>query len=59
MTSVFQAKKSTLTMPARRLNQCFLWSGDEAAPTPSTQVMPNIVEGHEIEAFAEIEEVEL
>jgi hypothetical protein len=33
--------------------------GDETAPLPSTQVLTQIAEGHEIEAFAKIEEVEL
>jgi hypothetical protein len=56
---VFQAQKTTLTMPPRRINQRLLRPGDKATPLPSTQTLPHITEGHEIEAFAEIEEVEL
>jgi hypothetical protein len=33
--------------------------GDEATPLPSTQTLSDIVEGHKIEAFTKIEEVEL
>jgi hypothetical protein len=46
-------------MPPRRVNQHLSRPGDEAAPLPSTQTLPAIDEGHEIEAFIEIEEVEL
>jgi hypothetical protein len=46
-------------MPPRRVSQHLLWLGDEAATLPSTQALPHIAEGHEIEAFDEIEEVKL
>jgi hypothetical protein len=56
---VFQARKNTLTMPPRRISQRLSRSGDEAASLPSTQALPHIAEGQEIEAFTEIKEVEL
>jgi hypothetical protein len=57
--TIFQAKKITLMMPPRRLSQRLLRLGDEATLAPSTQVLPDITEGQEIEAFAKIEEIEL
>jgi NADH dehydrogenase/NADH:ubiquinone oxidoreductase subunit G len=33
--------------------------GDEAAPLPSTQALPDIAKGQDIEAFTKIKEVEL
>jgi hypothetical protein len=46
-------------MPPRRLNQRPSQPGDEAAPTPSTQVLPDIAKGQEIKEFIKIKEVEL
>jgi hypothetical protein len=40
------------------VSQCVSRLGDEAAPLPSTKTLPHIIDGHEIEAFIEIEEVE-
>jgi hypothetical protein len=56
---VSYAQKNTLTMPPRRISQRLSWPGEETEPLPSTQTLPNIDEGHEIEAFAKIKEVEL
>jgi hypothetical protein len=55
--TVFQARKTTLTMPPRRISQHLSRPG--ATPLPSTQVLLDIAEGQEVEAFTEIEEVEL
>jgi hypothetical protein len=46
-------------MPPRRVTQRLSWPGEEAAPLPSTQSLPHITEGQEIEAFFEIKEVDL
>jgi hypothetical protein len=46
-------------MPPRRVSQHLSLPGDEAASLTSTQVLPDIIEGQEIEALTEIEEVEL
>jgi hypothetical protein len=46
-------------MPPRRISQHLSQPGDEAAPLPSTQVLPDITEGQEVEAFTKIKEVEL
>jgi hypothetical protein len=46
-------------MPPRRVIQCLSRPGEETAPPPSTQTLPHIDEDQEIDAFTEIEEVEL
>jgi hypothetical protein len=45
-------------MSPRRVSQRLSQSGDEATPLSSTQSPPHIDEGHKIEAFNKIEEVE-
>jgi hypothetical protein len=46
-------------MPPRRVSQHLSRPVNEATPLPSTQTLPHIDEGQEIEAFIEIQEVEL
>jgi hypothetical protein len=59
VSTVSQAQKITLRMPTRRISEHLSWLGDEAAPLPSTQALPDIAKGQDIEAFTKIEEVEL
>jgi hypothetical protein len=52
----FSAQKTTLTIPLIGVSQRLAWSREETAPLPSTQPLPHIDKGQEIDAFVEIEE---